>query len=213
MPAVREEVSASGSTPGGRPETVRDVSILFRQDAWKPPRQAAPPQAGDKGHEAASRGLADPGRRATGAGSSRRGGRRTAYTNQTERSPDRPSSSLFELTAVPAARERLRMGGQKWPTAGRPCGFRPKAPTLHPCGGESKSLGLACQVLSFCKRGVAMSAIKQYGLRPGSLKTRRSRSGTEPMARPPGREGFRTPTNEKRPRRAAGVRGWVRPIS
>ena len=31
-----------------------------------------------------------------------------------------PVFHLYVLTAVPAARERLRMGGQKWPTAGRP---------------------------------------------------------------------------------------------
>ena len=31
-----------------------------------------------------------------------------------------PVFQFYVLTAVPAARERLRMGGQKWPTAGRP---------------------------------------------------------------------------------------------
>ena len=55
----------------------------------------------------------------------RTGGRRTAVLTLDRAIPDRPSSSLFELTAVPAARERLRMGGQKWPTRGRACGLTP----------------------------------------------------------------------------------------
>jgi len=47
------------------------LPLTNRKLPWKPPRQAAPPQGGDKGHEAASRDLAGPGRRAAGAGSSR----------------------------------------------------------------------------------------------------------------------------------------------
>jgi len=53
---------------GTRRERARRLAALLSR---KPPRQAAPPQEGDKGHVAASRDLAGPGRRATGAGSSR----------------------------------------------------------------------------------------------------------------------------------------------
>jgi len=76
----------------------------------------------------------------------RTGGRRTAVLTLDRAIPDRPSSSLFELTAVPAARERLRMGLAKARTRGRALGARQQA-----------------------KR--SLKAGQKCGLRPSSLKS------------------------------------------
>ena len=96
----------------------------------------------------------------------RAGGRRTAVLTLDRAIPDRPSS-IYSAHASLAGARRLRVRGQKWPTAGRPCGLRPRAPTLHPCGGESKSLGLAkAKPLAFARGGRDVGH-QQNGLTPG----------------------------------------------
>jgi len=122
----------------------------------------------------------------------RAGGRRTTVFTLDRAIPDRPSSSLFELTAVPAARERLRMGGEKSPTAGRPCGLTPGGSHSPPFWGvrsgrhsrpidndlsigatnarsdsvalvEAKAWAWLAKSLAFARGGCAVSAVEQYG--------------------------------------------------